>query len=405
MITDNQTNKIYFSPALEKECPVLWESIHKALMERGVRHGFLMNNPQYFWCRDYMPIQIDDDKFVSYDFKPDYLLEFKKRYRFALDCDIEKICFDMNYPTVRMDLVIDGGNVVKCGDTIVMTEKAFVENRDKSRTDVERILRDNLQCDILFLPWDKKEKYGHSDGIIHYAGEGRVLMNNYQDYDAGIAQKMEKRLAKKFDVITLNYNAKRKHYSNWAYINLLQTDKLIMVPQLGLEEDEQALEQISAVFAECEVIGIPALEAVRKGGALNCISWNIKDNGTLPRKYKYPLYEIERKISELFPEFMECNLMQPIRTFMKDSSRYPSQKEIKDAQHAVKSMDSCADTNINRGGVAASIPMKYVMRDGTPVVMNHEKAHLWHNYSPAIHTVIDMLNDLTQNSHFEFLAE
>lgn len=219
MITDNQTNKIYFSPALEKECPVLWESIHKALMERGVRHGFLMNNPQYFWCRDYMPIQIDDDKFVSYDFKPDYLLEFKKRYRFALDCDIEKICFDMNYPTVRMDLVIDGGNVVKCGDTIVMTEKAFVENRDKSRTDVERILRDNLQCDILFLPWDKKEKYGHSDGIIHYAGEGRVLMNNYQDYDAGIAQKMEKRLAKKFDVITLNYNAKRKHYSNWAYIN------------------------------------------------------------------------------------------------------------------------------------------------------------------------------------------
>ena len=43
MIIENQTNKMFFSPALEKECPVLWNSIHKVLMERGIRHGFLMN--------------------------------------------------------------------------------------------------------------------------------------------------------------------------------------------------------------------------------------------------------------------------------------------------------------------------------------------------------------------------
>ena len=30
MITDDQTNMIYFSPALERDCPRLWESIHKA---------------------------------------------------------------------------------------------------------------------------------------------------------------------------------------------------------------------------------------------------------------------------------------------------------------------------------------------------------------------------------------
>lgn len=405
MITDNQTNKIYFSPALEKGCPVLWDSIHSALMKRGIRHGVLMNDPQYFWCRDYMPIQIADDKFVSYNFKPDYLLKYEKRYRFALDCDGGKICYDMNYPTTKLDLIIDGGNVVKCGDTIVMTEKVFVENRDKSRAEVEKLLRDKLQCDILFLPWDREEIYGHSDGIIHYAGKGRVLMTNYQDYDAKIAREMEKRLVKKFDVITLSYKARRKHRSNWAYINFLQTDKLIMVPQLGLEEDEQALEQISAVFADCEVIGIPALETVRKGGALNCISWNIKDNGTLPRKYKYPLHEIERKAVEMFPEFMGCNLIQPIRTFMKDSSRYPSLKEIKDAQHAIRSMDSNADAKINEGGVAASFPKKYVMRDGTPIDMNDEQAHLWHDYASAFHTIIDMQEDLTIKSHFEFIDE
>jgi agmatine/peptidylarginine deiminase len=92
---------------------------------------------------------------------------------------------------------------------------------------------------------------------------------------------MEKRLEKKFDVIHLHYKSKRKHQRSWAYINFLQTERLIMVPQLGTEEDEQALEQIRFVFPDCETIGIPALEAVRKGGALNCISWNVKDDDTI----------------------------------------------------------------------------------------------------------------------------
>ena len=51
--------------------------------------------------------------------------------------------------------------------------------------------------------------------------------------------------------------------------------KSTLVPQLGLEEDEQALEQIGKVMPDREIIGIPSLEAVRRGGGLNCISWNV----------------------------------------------------------------------------------------------------------------------------------
>jgi agmatine/peptidylarginine deiminase len=91
-----------------------------------------------------------------------------------------------------------------------------------------------------------------------------------------MAEEIEKRLEKKFDVIRLQYKVKRRHMRSWAYINFLQTERLIMVPQLGMEEDEQAIEQIISVFPDIETIGIPALEAVRRGGALNCISWNVK---------------------------------------------------------------------------------------------------------------------------------
>jgi agmatine/peptidylarginine deiminase len=159
-----------------------------------------------------------------------------------------------------------------------MTDKVFVENKTKSRIEIERILHEKLQSDILFLPWDIEEYYGHSDGIVHYAGDGRVIVSSfYYDFFPDFANEIERKLKKRFEVIPFHFKTRRKHKYNWAYVNFLQTEKLIMVPQLGYEdEDGQAIEQIKIVFPDCEVIGIPALEAVRKGGALNCLSWNIK---------------------------------------------------------------------------------------------------------------------------------
>ena len=152
----------------------------------------------------------------------------------------------------------------------------FVENKDKSPEEVRRLLEETFHCGVVFIPWDRIEKYGHSDGIIHYLGDNRVLMTNYDDFDKALAHDYLRFLEKHFDVATLKYNVKRKHERSWSYINFLQIGNLVLVPQLGIPEDEQALEQISVVMPNCEVIGIPALESVRRGGALNCISWNIK---------------------------------------------------------------------------------------------------------------------------------
>ena len=101
-------------------------------------------------------------------------------------------------------------------------------------------------------------------------------MTNYDDISLYYYNRFRKALEKRFEVIPLKYHSKRKHARSWAYINFLQVGNLILVPQLGLEEDKQALEQIGNALPGCDVVGIPAIEAVRKGGALNCISWNIK---------------------------------------------------------------------------------------------------------------------------------
>lgn len=228
-----------------------------------------------------MPIQIENDWFVFYKYTPDYLQD-KRWLRFQTDpvavfkneANELQLYLDKS---ISIDLIVDGGNVVKCGDTIVMTEKVFAENKDKTCNEVERILRDAFQCDIIFLPWDKNEIFGHSDGVVHYAGNNKVLLTNYDDISLFYYSRFRKALEKHFEVISLKYHSKRKHARSWTYINFLQVGNLILVPQLGLEEDKQALEQIGNTLPDFEVVGIPSLEAVKKGGALNCISWNIKN--------------------------------------------------------------------------------------------------------------------------------
>lgn len=243
-------------------------------------HFAYLSETKDIWCRDFMPIQITENRFVFYKYTPNYLqdalwLQTNTKEVFLAGVNhLEHLLQN----TISIDLVLDGGNVVKCGNIVVMTEKVFVENQDKNRSEVERILKDAFSCDILFLPWDHQEKFGHSDGIIHYAGNGKVLLTNYDNISPYYFNRFRKALEKHFEVIQLRYQTKRPHARSWAYINFLQIGKLILVPQLGLEEDRQALEQISNALHSCVVIGIPALEAVRRGGALNCISWNIKNH-------------------------------------------------------------------------------------------------------------------------------
>ena len=57
-------------------------------------------------------------------------------------------------------------------------------------------------------------------------------------------------------------------------------EKLLLVPQFGIEEDLQALEQISKLFlayaAKGQMDTIDACTLINGGGVLNCASWSIE---------------------------------------------------------------------------------------------------------------------------------
>ena len=306
MLTDHLTNTVYFSSLLPEKCPILNAHLIDALLKHNIPYAYLSGTKD-IWCRDFMPIQVNAERFVFFKYTPDYLqgkagLKIQTNPEDVFLSESNKLQY-LQPQSSTIDLVLDGGNVVKCDDVVVMTDKVFVENKDKTSAEVERILKDAFQSEILFLPWEG-DMCGHSDGIVHYAGNNRILITNYKDFSKYYYYRYLQLFEKKFEVIPLKYKSPRFHARSWAYINFLQIGNLVLLPQLGLEEDRQAIEQIQKALPDCEIIGVPALEAVRRGGAINCISWNISTlEGYKNRALNYLKVPYFKRIEEESAEY------------------------------------------------------------------------------------------------------
>lgn len=63
---------------------------------------------------------------------------------------------------------------------------------------------------------------------------------------------------------------------NWSYINFLSVGKLIILPKLNIDEDEQALKQMKEYFPDSDIEQVNIEPLIENGGGLNCISWCCK---------------------------------------------------------------------------------------------------------------------------------
>lgn len=151
LMVDAYTDTVFFSNLLPKKCPTLYQSLDTILTNNSIDHR-LLTNTKDIWCRDYMPIQTGEKRFVFYKYNLDYL---QTKYYQRTITDVKVIgnidSLRLN-DAVDLDLVVDGGNVVRCGNKNVMTEKVFFENKDKPRKEVQRLLEEAFLCDVAFLP-------------------------------------------------------------------------------------------------------------------------------------------------------------------------------------------------------------------------------------------------------------
>lgn len=176
MIADNQTNFLYLADTLPKNFPDFYQFLEKLLIRNKIDYSLLPDTKD-IWARDYMPIQTDIHNFMQFVYNPSYL-QFKKYLNTISDTD--KICADLDIRTIKSDIKIDGGNVVKGKNKVIMTDRIFEENPRYQRKKLISELHELLQVEKLyFLPEQPGDFRGHADGMVRFVDENSILVNDY----------------------------------------------------------------------------------------------------------------------------------------------------------------------------------------------------------------------------------
>ena len=283
MITDRETNKVFLSEILKSDKRFSETSIEiiNILNACQVDYEFLTRTKD-IWARDYMPIQVSDNKFIEFRYDPDYLQGEENRiYKTYPDI----VCDSIGLKTIKSDIIIDGGNVIKSTNCAILTDKILLENEGTYEPDQ---LKEKLKLlfeveKIILVPWDKKNDfYGHADGMIRFIDENKVLIQGYFDfYSKKFTDEFFGALEENgIEWIKLEFDRKKEDMRSWAYLNFLQTKDLILMPKFGIIEDELALNQFKSIFKNYadsdRIFQLDMNTIVEEGGALNCISWTIK---------------------------------------------------------------------------------------------------------------------------------
>lgn len=270
---------IYISEWLEKDYKVVYDQLIIALADLRISPIVLPYSNEV-WCRDYMPVHIGEGRYVGFHFRPDYLWDKPSYHKYITrqELAVEDLSIDFSD---KVDLFLDGGNYVRCGDKVVMTDKIISENPNWRPLALLDRLEDAFQAEVILLPWDMEELYGHTDGMVASLGEGRILLNNYRQLEKEKGKPFTRRIVKileyHFDIIEIKYDCMPSEDS-WCYLNYLDTGNAIILPALSekhdCESDLAAFSAFQHIFKKNIIKQVYAHPLVKLGGALHCATWN-----------------------------------------------------------------------------------------------------------------------------------
>lgn len=264
-------------------CNGVAKDLFAALDRLGIQHMELSNTMD-IWCRDYMPVLLfDDGYYATYQYQPDYLWNKKCNRKYITNQTNASKGLEIN-TSLSMGLVFDGGNYVRHNDkrksTVFMTDKILMENSFCPSHELIVKLHLSLAADIVLLPWDMDEPYGHADGMVAPLPDGRLLLNNYCQTAKGKKIDYYKRLLKMLDghfpFVELSYDCKLEEDS-WCYLNFLKVPGAVLLPCLSrgakCDNDQAAIEKFQELFPDDEIIPIYAKSLINRGGGLHCVTW------------------------------------------------------------------------------------------------------------------------------------
>lgn len=255
---------IGFAGLLTQKYPKVWGRIREVLESYGVEYA-LIEGCKDIWVRDFMPLDLGNGRFLSYEYAPNYL---SKLPHLRTPCPRAE---------VDLGLVLDGGNFVKLGQSVLVCEKILSENPSLSQDEIISLIKEKAKVEnVLLLPKVAYDRYGHSDAMCRWIDERRILINDFSLESKGFHSKLECAL-EGYEMIPLKYSDEFLSKHKWgAYLNFVEIENLLLLPTYGIDEDKRMIERFEEIFENKLVVPIECREIIRRGGALHCVSVEVR---------------------------------------------------------------------------------------------------------------------------------
>lgn len=145
--------------------------------ERLAEPFHLIESIPNIWIRDWGPV-VGTSAVHAFRYDPDYA---KGEYSPAKVRHAQQAVADLiGKPLQRVDLVLDGGNLVHNGRIAIVTEKVFRENPDLSHAQIAERIRSLGFKRVVFIPNEPGDVVGHADGMVRFSDARTLLVNDYQ---------------------------------------------------------------------------------------------------------------------------------------------------------------------------------------------------------------------------------
>ncbi len=277
MTPDSQTNYLYLADTLPTYYVRFFREFEKLLKNLNVNFELLPFTKDV-WAVDYMPIQIDKNRFVQFVYKPSYIKKKDLKYR----SEANLICDEIELERTKSTILLDGGNVVRTKTKAIITDRIFVENTTIEPKQLQKEIQEILELEDLFIiPQYPDDFTGHADGLVRFLDDKTVLINSFTEKENEYKELFEETIRSYgLDFIRIPYNPfidlnKYDYQANGLYINYLEMDGIIIIPTFGIKEDDIAKRQFEKIFPNYTVASLNCNKIANGGGVLNCITWNI----------------------------------------------------------------------------------------------------------------------------------
>ena len=255
---------------------------------------FYMHASNDVWCRDHGPAFVinpsakDKKAIVNWEFNA-----WGGKYPAELDNQIpEKIAKHFGYPVFHPKIVMEGGSVEFNGNGTLLSTTACLlhknRNQHLSQKEIEQYLREYYGVEQVLWLSDGiagDDTDGHVDDITRFVNTDTIITaietnendENYLPLQNNLKKLKKMRLlnGKQLNISELpmpnpQYFGGRRLPASYA--NFYISNHAVIVPLFQCIQDEIAMEILTSLFADREVIGINSIDIVWGLGSFHCLS-------------------------------------------------------------------------------------------------------------------------------------